>query len=56
MRHLLGSMDLRQLRYDIVPTTTYPKINVYLSEDIVFLLPSGNCQSVLKQRLDPLQT
>jgi hypothetical protein len=35
---------------------TCPKINVYLSEDFVLLVPSGYCQGVLKRTRLPLQT
>jgi len=57
MRHLLGSIWTSD-NFDMtfVPTRTYPRINVYLSEDFVLLVPSGNCQSVLKRQQDPLQT
>ncbi len=36
-------------------TRTYPRTSVYLSEDFVSLVPSGNCQDVLRRRLVPLQ-
>ena len=39
----------------LVLIRTCPKINVYLSEDFVFLVPSGYCQGVSKLPRVPLE-
>ena len=45
--------------HDAVPIRAYPRINVYLSEDFVSLVPLGYCQDISRLRrvtVVPLQT
>ena len=48
--------ELKHLWHDFVLIRTCRKINAYLSEDIVLLLPYTSCQSVSKRPLVPHQT
>jgi hypothetical protein len=43
-------VDPDNIGIDSVPIRTYPRTNVYLSEDFVLLVPSEYCRGILKQR------